>query len=249
MNSSGYWRWNHGSEELPPRPDPMTGEPFPPRGLAYLNRSEMGSSELDPNRETRLSRRPRPPEGRGPVLVWYSESPRGRVVGFIFVLGLMVALLPLMSLLSGGGPLEAFGYWQMWVLCLATAILTSRPLTRTARAAGADWFMVESTRFGRKKRTWVDLYSLVSVDAMFAGGGFHLTLEDQSSGVGSTFPDVQADRRMWDLIYNGILHSVADGAKISTMSIGVLELDKTPALQQRNMWHRRHGQQNSDSDE
>ncbi|OLT48255.1 hypothetical protein BJF85_13665 [Saccharomonospora sp. CUA-673] len=108
------------------------------------------------------------------------------------------------------------------------------PMTVMTYAAGADWFMVRRTRWGRTAHRWVDLYELTRIDARFLGGGFHLDLTDKDGGVSVTFPEVQADRRIWDLIYNGIVHSVANGATIDNMSIGVLNIQHTAALDIRN---------------
>ncbi|GAA3564826.1 hypothetical protein GCM10022222_55720 [Amycolatopsis ultiminotia] len=46
--------------------------------------------------------------------------------------------------------------------------------------------------------------------------------------------ELQRDRRIWDLVYNGILHSVASGAQVGNQAIGILQLDKTPALKIRD---------------
>jgi hypothetical protein len=45
---------------------------------------------------------------------------------------------------------------------------------------------------------------------------------------------LQRDRRIWDLVYNGVLHSVAGGAQATQQAIGVLKLNDTPALRLRD---------------
>ena len=52
---------------LPERPDPDSGEPAPPEGLGFLARIPARPEE-DTHREIRLSHKPDPPPGRGPVL-------------------------------------------------------------------------------------------------------------------------------------------------------------------------------------
>ncbi|MGH3624663.1 MAG: hypothetical protein ACRDQ5_23225, partial [Sciscionella sp.] len=60
---------------LPPRPDPQTGEPFPPHAPKYKNADLH--PEDNPNYELRLSRKPQPPPDMGPVLVWHRDSIKG----------------------------------------------------------------------------------------------------------------------------------------------------------------------------
>src|SRR5690606_11312618 len=57
---------------LPPRPTPESGEPFPPHGLGWAGRDR--TPEEDRSRELRLSHKPSPPEGRGPVLAWHKSN-------------------------------------------------------------------------------------------------------------------------------------------------------------------------------
>ncbi|OLT48254.1 hypothetical protein BJF85_13660 [Saccharomonospora sp. CUA-673] len=122
----------------------------------------------------------------------------------------------------------------MWVIIIGGALLMAAPMTVTTYAAGADWLMMRRTRWGCTTRVWVDLYELTKIRAHFIGGGYHLDLDDKDISLAVTFPAVQADRRIWDLIYNGILHSVANGATIDNVSIGVLNIQHTPALDIRN---------------
>ncbi|WP_233573668.1 hypothetical protein [Amycolatopsis panacis] len=219
-------------DRLPLRPDPQSGEPFPPHGLSYVG-AKQRDPVLDPNRETRLSYKPEPPAGLGPVLAWHRESRRGKAVLVLTGIGLMLVIVAGISLLSGDG-LAAFGYWQMWVLVAVGTILMAGPFSYLTYAAGADWFMVERSRWGVKKRLWVDLYELKKIDVSYGGTTFHLFLYDKDLGLSRSFEELQRDRRIWDLIYNGILHSVAAGAQVSPQAIGVLKLNETPALRLRD---------------
>lgn len=88
-------------------------------------------------------------------------------------------------------------------------------------------------RWGVHKRMWVDLYELKRVHAHYGGTTFHLELSDKDIGFARSFQELQQDQRIWDLVYNGILHSVANGATVSKQAIGILQLDKTPALRIR----------------
>lgn len=218
-------------ESLPPRPDSEIGEPFPPHGLSYM-RGDAPDPEFDSNRERRLSRKPLPPPGLGPVLAWHRESPRGKVVLVLSGVGLMLVIVAAISVFSGSG-LSAFTYWQMWVFVVVGTVLMSSPFSSMTYAAGADWLLVERTRWGIKKRMWVDLYELTKIDASYGGTTFHLWLYDKDLGFGRSLEELQRDRKIWDLVYNGILHSVANGAQVSVQAIGILKLNETPALRLR----------------
>ena len=221
-----------GSPDLPPRPDSHTGEPFPPHGLSYFG-GEQQPHYADPTREQRLSRRPKPPPGKGPVLAWHRESRSGKVMGVIVGLALMLALVAGVSLVRGMG-LSAFKYWQIWIVIAVFTFLTTSPFTYLTYAAGADWLLVERSRWGIKKRVWLDLYNLTKIDASYGGTTFHLWLYGKGGGFSRSTQELQMDRRIWDLVYNGILHSVASGAQVSNQAIGILQLDKTPALKIRD---------------
>jgi hypothetical protein len=229
-NGSSFLDW------LPPRPDPQIGEPFPPHGLSYVG-SKQRDPVLDPNRETRLSYKPEPPPGLGPVLAWHRESGRGKIAVAVAGVLVLAAGTAVISLFHSNG-LAIFGAWQIWVIILVGTFLITSPFSYFTYAAGADWFMVERARWGVKKRLWVDLYELKKIDVSYGGTTFHLFLYDKDLGLSRSFEELQRDRRIWDLIYNGILHSVAAGAQVSPQAIGVLKLNETSALKLRNA--RRH---------
>lgn len=219
-------------EQLPPRPNRETGEPFPPHGLSYV-RGQQVDLVTDPHRETRLSHRPEPPPGYGPVLAWHKESRRGKVALVLTGIVVMLAIVAGISFFHGDG-LAAFGYWQMWVFVIIGTVLLSSPFSYLTYAAGADWLLVERARWGVKKRIWVALYELKKIDVSYGGTTFHLFLYDKDGGLARSFEELQRDRRIWDLVYNGILHSVASGAQVSPQAIGILKLNETPALRLRD---------------
>ncbi|WP_406629879.1 hypothetical protein [Amycolatopsis sp. WGS_07] len=221
-----------GPAGLPPRPDSQTGEPFPPHGLSYFG-GEQQPHHADPTREKRLSYRPEPPPGKGPVLAWHRESRSGKILSAVVGLVLMLALVAGVSLVRGMG-LSAFKYWQLWIVIAVFTFLTTSPFTYLTYAAGADWLLVERSRWGIKKRVWLDLYSLTKIDASYGGTTFHLWLYNKDGGFSRSSQELQSDRRIWDLVYNGILHSVANGAQVSHQAIGILQLNKTPALNMRD---------------
>lgn len=213
---------------LPPRPDPETGEPFPPPGRGW--RGYTGSDqapELDRDRETRLSHKPDPPPGQGPVLVWHKESKRGKAVLFVGSLALLAGGLSVIRLLNGSSPFDWISVWQIWPFLLLVALLITAPVTYTVLAAGADWFQLQHVRFGLiRKRGFIKLYELREIEVSTGGVSLYLRLADGSHGIDLALNEWQSDRRMWDLIYNGIRHSSAAGARVNRNAQGLLELDQ-----------------------
>ncbi|RFU43300.1 hypothetical protein DZF91_01820 [Actinomadura logoneensis] len=75
-------------------------------------------------------------------------------------------------------------------------------------AAGADWL--------RKGRIWVDVYNLVEVEIEpRKRNADFLVLKDRAGrSITVGVDDVQENARLWELVYNGILHSVACGVSV-----------------------------------
>lgn len=186
----------------------------------------------DPYRDLRLSQKPEPPPGLGPVLAWHRESRKGKVAVAVAGLVILSGGTAAISLLRGFG-LDALGYWQIWVIILVATFLATGPFSYLTYAVGADWLLVERASWGVKKRIWVDLYDLTKIDASYGGTTFHLFLYDNGGGLSRSFEELQRDRRIWDLVYNGILHSVVSGAQVSKQAVGILKLHETPALRLR----------------
>ncbi|MGH3516495.1 MAG: hypothetical protein ACRDQ7_03585 [Haloechinothrix sp.] len=218
---------------LPPRPDPQTGEPFPPPGLSYLGRDDK--AEDDPGRELRLSRRPEPPPGMGPVLAWHRENARGKISLAAWSLTLFAVSFGAISLMKGDG-LDMLSSWLIWVFILGGTLLISSPLTFMVHSAGSDWLQITRIRWGVTKSNNVKLYELQKVDAFFGGTNLFLYLWDGERAIERSFEELQTDRRIWDLIYNGILHSVANGAEVTKQAVGILELNHVPGLKYKSSY-------------
>lgn len=211
---------------LPPRPDRDTGEPFPPHGLGYVGRGRGA-----PGREVRLSYKPEPPPGMGPVLAWHKKSKRGKIVLFLTSLATLVVGGCVIGVVDGETPFAWMAYWQLWLVFLVTSTLITAPFTYTVLSAGADWCQYDLYRFGIHRRNHViKLYALRQIN--FGSGPTVITLglADNEDNIGLDRTDWQADRRIWDLVYNGILHSVAAGAKVAPHARTLLELDQVPGL-------------------
>ncbi|MGH3519497.1 MAG: hypothetical protein ACRDQ7_19175 [Haloechinothrix sp.] len=213
---------------LPPRPDPQTGEPFPPQGRSFLGSDTK--PEDDPDRETRLAHRPEPPEGMGPVLAWHKENLRGKAGLFLTTVGIFVVGLTILSLLRGDGGFDWAQFWFIWLGILGVSFLITRPFSYWVTSAGADWLQIQRIRWGATRGNYVKLYELAKIDAYYGGGNIFLTLWDGERGTEQSFHDLQQDRRIWDLIYNGILHSVAAGAEVSRRAWGILSLNEVRGL-------------------
>ena len=182
--------------QLPPRPDPWTGEPRPPRAPGFI-KWDKPPKDQDSERDRSERRKPTPPEGQGPVLEWYRHSQR-----FAIKMGIGGAVL----IGIGVGFKQGLDYsWLsmpwMW-LVLAVAGLGMYSIFRAIDpAAGSDWLKVG--------RMWVLLYELTEIKARHRGASMHLDLKDSGGRSLQVRVDhLQEDRDLWDLVYNGLLHSV-----------------------------------------
>lgn len=216
--------------ELPPRPDRNTGEPFPPHAPAIAVKEKSDPSK-DPTLEKRLSFKPKPPDGMGPVLAWRRKTVNDNIARFAISLAVLVVGTTLISLMKELGPFFLFGVWQIWLILFAGAYLMSSPFRLRVLAAGADWFQIHSILPFRKNRYGlVKLYELTEVEASFGPTEYHLFIADKDTTVELLLMEWQDNPRLWDLVYNGILHSVSKGANINTTAVAALRIDQTPAL-------------------
>lgn len=217
--------------DLPPRPDQRTGEPFPPRAPGRT--PSASEPAYDPDRDVTLAHKPEPPSGRGPVLAWHRESKRGNwraaAVSFVFILILLAAV----SLISGEG-LEVLTFWPGWGIVLVAALLMAKPWQVNTIAAGSDWLQSRTTGLRKRSGPVLNLYQLIRIRTSVAAGSRYLDLTD-STGYrrGMTFVEWQTDQRIWDLVYNGILHSVADGADIRQGDADALGFGDHAVMRQR----------------
>jgi len=116
---------------------------------------------------------------------------------------MMVAVL-IVFLTVANGP-RWMSMWDMWVLIAACGLFIYWRFGREWFAAGAVWAQVG--------KSWVNTYELVEIKFSVDGLNRVLRLKDSSGRQIYSFRlrNVQANPRMWDLVYNGILHSVASG--------------------------------------
>lgn len=97
-------------------------------------------------------------------------------------------------------------YWWLWALY---AVVGIRSTSRQYLAAGADWLQAGRT-------DWVGVYALRTV-TVAAGTGQHWITLAHSGERHATIStnELHANPALWDLVYNGIRHSAADGALIT----------------------------------
>ncbi|MBK1784430.1 hypothetical protein [Prauserella cavernicola] len=213
---------------LPPRPDPETGKPFPPHAPGYTGNDKH--PEANPLRDITLSRKPKPPAGLGTTLAWWRDSPKAGLARAAFAFALMVVGVAVIGL-SGDGDLSIFGIWPIWIVIVVFAYLASNPFNIDTISAGADWVQSRRSRF--KRTNYVKVYELTKIRISYGGGDLHLAIYDNERGMDRTYSEWHRDRRIWDLVYNGIVHSVANGADIRPRDIGALQLRNNPALHLR----------------
>ncbi len=196
---------------LPPRPDPATGYPRPPHAPLMVGK-ERRFAEREHLASTRV---PSPPDGQGPVLEWSREPLRGRGRYAIPLPLIVVALAATIETRS----VEWMTSWWPWAFVAALALFyyfSARPMM----CAGADWYRCGS-RFVRT-------YELVSATVSRTATGdvsWHLNLKDEAGCKTATrLDDLERNPLLWDLVYNGILHSVRNGAKTNRDSREYLSL-------------------------
>ena len=98
--------------------------------------------------------------------------------------------------------------------CAVASFLSARNSTC---AAGAEWFF----HGGR----WVRQYELTSVKVKMRFSLRYLRMTDRGGRTVTTFlGDLQTNQELWDLVYNGIRHSVAAGAETNWVARRALEL-------------------------
>lgn len=197
---------NFGSADLPPRPDRETGEPRPPQ--APVTWDGGGDPETDSRR------RPKAPRGQGPLLEWYrdSRSYNYGLAAFAFAL-----MLVIMTAIAGG--LWWANEWVFWLIVLFAPLMMLLG-RRHWMAVGADWFASHTG--------WVKLYELTKVELAGSGASPSLYLTDAEGRVAhAELRRIQANSRLWDLVYNGIIHSlhtrevtVNTAARVQVIEVG-----------------------------
>lgn len=218
-----------GLRELPPRPDPNTGEPFPPHAPVYQGNDT--APEDNPLRERRLSHKPTPPDGMGPVIAWNRSNIKGKIHLYIISLAILIVGMSVITMAEGDG-IDWMRYWPLWLFFAIVAYLMSSPLKFETTSVGADWLQIRIMHpFRRTKQDHIKLYELIEIDGSSSPTAQFLRINDGNLASERPLHEWQGDRRIWDLMYNGILHSVANGAHINKHAVQLLRINDTPALE------------------
>lgn len=144
---------------------------------------------------------PAPPAGQGSVLAWFESSPRSAISGAIGIFVIMVAGVVALQ----GFSVAWMRYWQPWAVLVVITVLFYITRRRTAVSAGEEWLQ-------RRGGTWVRTHELSSVTAYPGIGSIRLYLVDQGGRkIRVSNHDLQENRRVWDLVYAGIVQSVTAG--------------------------------------
>jgi hypothetical protein len=101
--------------------------------------------------------------------------------------------------------------WYVWAIVGIGAALVYGAQRRTKVSGGTNWLKL--------RRAWVRTYDLTKVTAHSTPVGIELRFTDQGGRELSVISDeIQRDRYLWDLVYNGIVHSViAGGAETNNL--------------------------------
>lgn len=190
--------------DLPPMPDPETGEPRPPRAP-----TSGPDGEMQP-----FKRRVPHPKGQSRPLAWYYGTGKSALFGVVFGI---VTVAVCASLVSWGFSWTYTHTWIYWVM-IPTAAFYALGLGRNRLAAGADWVSDGGS--------WVKTYELAEIYTANQFGRYDLGLRDKD---GRTLEIQKVDLRecpqLWNLVYNGIRHSIANGAKINDRTRKIFSIE------------------------
>jgi hypothetical protein len=195
---------------LPPKPDADTGLPRPPK--APLDNSWGTSHRHSTDRATSA---PTPPPDQSPTLEWI---PRSRKTFWQVAVSCFVILI-VVALLKDWG-LGWAGVWWVWPAFAVISILAGLAVwSSDDMEAGADWFS-----YGK---SWVKTYELTHLEQKKAWASDSLELKDAAGReVSIKITDIQTNPDLWNLVYNGILHSVHyGGAHVNQRAVERLQLD------------------------
>lgn len=203
-------------DELPPRPDPETGEPRPPQAPAFRSSRPARTKQPFPNGSYSSADEERPtrPEDGGPALVWKSPDQFRQVK--VGALGFVVLALGVFALQGFDRTWMSFAL--PWLVILVGSVLVGLRARDKPIAVGAEWL-----RAGRER---VQLYELTEIGTTRWKSELFLLLTDRDGRrLGVNAEELRAHPPMYDLVYNGMLHSaVAGGAE--TDAYGVLGMPR-----------------------
>lgn len=180
------------SREPAPIPDKVTGDPRPPTAP----RTETTSIYTTPGMPDTTGG---PPSEWGVALEWFSQ-PRGNI--FQGSVGFFVFSLAVVTFMRGG--FDWATDWFSWCSSGGLGLMLYIDASRHRVLAGFQWVQT------RKK--WVSTYELTRIRSTNIGLQRAMKLDDSH---GHTLVLVlrhaQKNIELWDVVYDGIVHSVASG--------------------------------------
>jgi hypothetical protein len=188
-----------------PKPDRMSGEPRPPQApvesswMPYDKAKDLGPEN--------------PPPDNGPALEWFADAKSTMWGSAVFAL---VILLAFLTLRWGG--LGWMQVWWLWLIVLAGASLFLFMRKSLRMTAGADWLLMHGV--------CLNTYRLRKIRVTTGVGTYHLVLIDtEGETIDTQVHYLQKNRKLWDLVYNGILHSIVyNGADVNRRAVEHLQL-------------------------
>jgi len=189
---------------LPPQPNAETGEPRPPRAPVY-------GTIITHVPKFPPSTTPGPSSECSPTLETHAASNR---TTWSYGAAASILVIAIVTFFYG---VSWIAIWWAWAI-LALVVATTFAFTRTGfYAAGADWV--------RSRKEWVRTYELTEIEMHLSSAGTELFLRDSSGQtLNGRLANLQANRNLWDLVYNGIRHSIAHGATANRYARDALKL-------------------------
>jgi hypothetical protein len=154
-----------------------------------------------------------PPPDNGPALEWFADAKSTMWGSAVFAL---IILLAFLTLRWGG--LGWMQIWWLWLIVLAGASLFLLRRKNLRMTAGADWLLMHGV--------CLNTYRLREIRVTTGVGTYHLVLIDtEGETIDTQVHYLQKNRKLWDLVYNGILHSIVyNSADVNRRAVEHLQL-------------------------
>ena len=181
------------------RPDSATGDPRPLRAPVEPSWVEYGPPGAPPGP------RKLPPPEEGPLLEWHRHDRKMRFGAAAFGFFVPASLLVYNLIVTGEGlrfltqPRISVAWYFLILLPFLSAAIFYRHFNREFVAAGAGWVAHNSG--------WVRTYDLIQVKVEIDAQPFLYLLDSDLRAIRPPLREIQQNRDLWDLVYNGILHS------------------------------------------
>lgn len=158
------------------------------------------------------------------MLEWYRPTHRYALYSGAFGIAWIVIFLVVKSVVTGDftalTSLAEGGWWPFFVTGLAFSLggILYWSFNREFVAAGAEWVAHQTG--------WVRLYDLTEVRTRGGYAKIYLCLTDTAGRkMDPSLTVLQHNRDLWDLVYNGILHSIRDrDVVVDSLARTVLQL-------------------------